>query len=258
MQNIDISIVGEKVINTADLYETLRLLGVGYGDVICVHSDLMGFGKPLLRKKDFLKAIIEVLTEVIGECGTLIMPTFSYSFCKNDVFDTENTPSDVGVLTEYFRTMDCVRRTWHPIFSFAISGKKVEDYLDIGPDAVGLDSVYGKMIRDKGKLVMLGNNKGYTLYHLAEEHINVGHRYFKNFSGNIVTPEKEYKTSIPYFVRYLERKSILDEKKLSEFLIEIGCQKQVEFARGSIAVVDCERMYFETCKALKINEEKFL
>lgn len=258
MKKTVLSIVGEKTINVMDLYETLELLGVKKNDVICVHSHLMSFGKPMLKKQDFLGAIVKVLFESIGECGTLIMPTFSYSFCKNEVFDIQNTPSDVGVLTNYFRTINYVRRTWHPIFSFAISGAKTEDYLDIGPDAFGLDSVYGKMLRDKGKIVMVGDNKGYTFYHLAEEHLNVNYRFFKNFSGTIITPEKKYETSVPYFVRYLDRKSILDEKKLSQFLLETKCQKQIEFANGTVSVVDCEKMYYHVCSALKINQERFL
>lgn len=258
MQEIDISAVGKKVINTIDLYEALRRLGIRRGDVICVHSHLMSFGKPLLERQDFMKAIIEVLFKTIGEEGTLIMPTFSYSFCKNEEFNIEKTPSDVGVLTEYFRTMDNVKRTWHPIFSFAIFGAKTKEYLDIGPDAFGLDSIYGKMISDKGKLVMLGANKGYTFYHLAEEHVHVSHRYFKEFVGDIVTSAKKYKASVPYFVRYLDRDSVLDENKLSKFLIGTGCQKQIKFAKGTIAVVDCEKAYLETCDALLMDEGRFL
>lgn len=31
------------------------------------------------------------------------MPTFTYSFCKNEIYDKLNSKSTVGVLTEYFR-----------------------------------------------------------------------------------------------------------------------------------------------------------
>ena len=258
MQKTDISRIGKKTISTFDLYEAFRLLGIQQGDIICVHSELMGLGKPLLGKRDFMKAVVDTLFEAIGRTGTLIMPTFSYSFCKDDVFDVQNSPSDVGVLTEYFRNMANVKRTWHPIFSFAVSGAKIEDYLDIGPDAFGFDSVYGKMLRDEGKIVMLGANAGYTFYHLAEEHLNVSHRYFKNYSGSIIADGKEYKTCVPYFVRCLDRKSVLNERQLSQFLIETECQKQVKFARGTIAVIDCNEMYHKVCDALRINEMRFL
>ncbi len=258
MQKVDISTVGKEQINTISLYEKLKGLGIKQGDVICVHSHLMSFGKPLLKKKDFLNAIVETLFEVIGKEGTLIMPTFSYSFCKNEIFDVEKTPSDVGVLTNYFRTEQGIKRTWHPIFSFAISGAMCEDYLDIGPDAFGLDSVYGKMIRDNGKLIMLGANKGYTFYHLAEEHVNVRHRYFKNFSGEIITSQKSYITEVPYFVRNLTMRSELDEEKLAKYLIETKCQKQIAFAKGTLAAVECKKMYDYICDALRTDQERFL
>ena len=254
----ELSIVDGKVISTNDLYDCLRQAGVRTGDIICVHSHLMSFGKPLLKRQEFMQCIIDVLTDAIGETGTLIMPTFTYSFCDNEVYDVDHSPSKVGILTEYYRKHGNVKRTWHPIFSFAVGRNRQEEYLDVGPDALSLDSVYGKMIRDNGKIVMLGGNYGYTFYYLAEEHVNVSHRYIKIFSGTVINAGKEYPTSVPYFVRKLEIKSDLDEKKLSRFLLETGCQRQVEFAKGTIAVVDCKDAYFKICDALRINERRFL
>ncbi len=247
-----------KVINTYDLREYLEQLGVRKDDVICVHSHLMSFGKPLLSRQIFLESIIRVLRDTIGEKGTLIMPSFTYSFCRNEVYDVEKSPSRVGILTEYYRKQVDVKRTWHPIFSFVIGGNKQQEYLDIGPDAFSFDSVYGKMMRDNGKIILLGGNYGYTFYHLAEEHLNVSHRYFKNFSGTIVDRKKKYLISVPYFVRDLSIKSDLDEQKLSQFLVETECQKQVDFAKGTIAVFDCKNAYLNICNQLKINEKSFI
>lgn len=254
----ELSIVDGKVISTDDLYNCLKQSGIKSGDVICVHSHLMSFGKPLLKRQEFMECIIDVLIDAIGANGTLIMPTFSYSFCDNEIYDVDNSLSKVGILTEYYRKYENVRRTWHPIFSFAVGGNRQEEYLDVGPDAFSHDSVYGKMIRDGGKIVMLGGNYGYTFYYLAEEHLNVSYRYFKNFSGTVISSGKEYSTSVPYFVRNLDIKSDLDEKKLAQFLLETGCQKQVDFAKGTIAVIDCKEMYAKACDALRIDEKVFL
>lgn len=254
----DISIINEKKISTQDLYDCLEQLGIKKGDVICVHSHLMGFGKPLLKRQDFMQAIVDTVKAVIGEEGTLIMPTFTYSFCRNEVYDIDASPSTVGILTEYFRNCENVKRTWHPIFSFAVGGRKQEEYLDIGPDAFSLDSVYGKMIRDQGKLVMLGGNYGYTFYYLAEEHVNVKHRYFKIFTGSIALSGEYVTTSVPYFVRNLEITSDLNEEKLLKFLLYTKCQNQVNFAKGTISVIDCGRMYDEVCNALRVDQKRFL
>lgn len=254
----DISMINGKKISTQDLYDCLKELGIEKGDIICVHSHLMGFGRPLLKRQDFMKAIVDTLKEAIGKEGTLIMPTFTYSFCNNQIYDLDESSSAVGVLTEYYRNCENVKRTWHPIFSFAIGGYRQEEYLDIGPDAFSLDSVYGKMIRDHGKLVMLGGNYGYTFYYLAEEHVNVEHRYFKIFTGNIAAFGERFKTRVPYFVRDLEMKSDLDEEKLSKFLLDTKCQNQADFAKGTVSVIDCRKMYDEVSNALKRNQKRFL
>ncbi len=254
----DISIVNGKVLTTQELYDSLEEVGVKKGDVICVHSHLMAFGKPLLKRQDFMNLIIDTLNDVIGENGTLIMPTFTYSFCNKENYDMQKSPSTVGILTEYYRKYPNIERTWHPIFSFAIGGNRQKEYLDIGPDAFSLDSVYGKMIRDNGKLIMLGGNYGYTFYYLAEEHVNVRHRYFKNFSGEIITPQKNYITEVPYFVRNLTMRSELDEEKLAKYLIETRYQKQVAFAKGTLAAVECKDMYNCVCNILRTDQERFL
>lgn len=250
---------GEKIYTIRDLYEVLERLQINQGDILCVHSQIFGFGKPLVTKEEFMEIIIGVLKEKIGENGTLIMPAFSYSFCRNETFDIRNTPSTVGVLTEFFRTSNDVIRSSHPIFSFTVWGNKKEEYIDIGPDAFSLDSIYGKMLRDNGKILMFGANKGYTFYYLAEEHVNVKHRYFKNFKGEIIDFNGDKNlVQVPYFVRDLSFKSDLDEKKLSSFLLENNLQNQVDFGKGTIGVFQCREVYNEIVEILKTNQKTFL
>ena len=246
-------------LTTEDLKKQIQELGINKGDVLCVHSELFKLGKPLLHKESFLKEIVILLQELVGKEGTLIMPTFSYSFCKNELFDLKVSSSTVGILTEYFRTMENVKRTKHPIFSFAVWGKKQEEYLDIGPDAFSLDSVYGKMIYDDGKILMLGANKGYTFYYLAEEHMNVSHRYFKIFDGQVKDELGQvYDTKVPYFVRDLSIKSDVDEEKLARFLLDNGYQKQKDFAKGMIGVFECKKVYSALNKELRKDNKIFL
>lgn len=257
--NREILLVRDKKITVADLKIALENLNIKAGDVLCVHSQIFGLGKPLVDKNEFMGTIIQIFQETIGRTGTLIMPTFSYSFCNKEIYDINNSPSVVGVLTEYFRNMSDVYRTAHPIFSFALWGNRIEEYLDVGPDAFSLDSVYGKMIRDNGKILMFGANKGYTFYYLAEEHVNVGHRYFKNFEGQIKDSNGHtYFTQVPYFVRDLSIISEMNEEKVSKFLLENECQKQIGFAKGTIAVVDCKKTYDMLVKVLRENEKRFL
>lgn len=43
------------------------------------------------------------MLDIIGKNGTLIMPVFSYSFCKNEIYDKLYSKGKVGVLNEFFR-----------------------------------------------------------------------------------------------------------------------------------------------------------
>lgn len=248
-----------KILSLNDFSVALEQLGIRKGDTVCVHSQLFSLGSPLVAKDELLGGIISALQEIVGKHGTLIMPVFSYSFCKNEIYDIENSPSDVGILTEHFRKRRDTFRTEHPIFSFSIWGDERKVYRNFGVDAFSQDSVYGKMIQENGKIIMLGANKGYTFYYLAEEHENVSHRYFKNFEGQIKYLDGIIKkATIPYFVRDLSVKSELDEQKLADFLLEKGLQKQIEFGNGTIGVFDCRKVYNVLVTELIEDEKRFL
>ena len=78
-------------ITYGNIVDALYKVGIKRGDTICVHSELLKFGIFKLPREEYMQAYIDALLEVIGEEGTLLMPTFSYSFCKGEIYDIENT-----------------------------------------------------------------------------------------------------------------------------------------------------------------------
>ncbi|EAK7966229.1 aminoglycoside 3-N-acetyltransferase [Campylobacter jejuni] len=95
----------ESLIYPKDLNYTLEKLGLKQGDTLCIHSELFKLGEVLVSKQEFLQSIIDSFFQVIGNKGTLIMPTFSYSFNRYKNYDKIHTKSTMGILSEYFRTM---------------------------------------------------------------------------------------------------------------------------------------------------------
>lgn len=241
-----------------DLLNALRELNIKQGDTVCVHSQIYSLGMAQMPRNEYLNTILNVLKEAVGENGTLIMPVFSYSFCEKQVFDVQKSKSTVGILTEFFRNSEGVSRTIHPIFSFAIWGRRREEFLDISTDAFSMESVYGKMIRDNDKMIMLGADRGYTIYYLAEESIGVSHRYFKNFSGIVKDGEKEYELTVPYYVRHLDKRSMESPEKVSAYLLKKEIQKSVPFGWGSISSFQCRDMFESIVEKLKEDETYFL
>ena len=106
MNSLSLFEVGEKKIYNTDLVEALRASGIKSGDTVFVHSSLTSFGK-LAQLKDrnvFLQAHVDALREAVGPTGTILLPTFTYSFCRNEPFDPKSSTSTVGTLKLFTRT----------------------------------------------------------------------------------------------------------------------------------------------------------
>ncbi|WP_318506983.1 AAC(3) family N-acetyltransferase [Bacillus sp. T3] len=106
----------KKKITVNDIYSTLINLGINEGDNLMVHAswrDMYNFdGKP--------EDIIDCLTKILGEEGTLLMPAYGP---KRTYFDVENTPSSAGVLSEVFRLQPNTYRSACTHFSVCARGK---------------------------------------------------------------------------------------------------------------------------------------
>jgi aminoglycoside 3-N-acetyltransferase len=104
--------------------EFLLSIGVRKKQNLLIHSS---FKKILLAFPDITPAqVIDKLKEVISSEGSIIFPTFTYCFKKSkgefEVFDSKNSKSKVGILSEVFRLSNDVIRTSSATHSFALWG----------------------------------------------------------------------------------------------------------------------------------------
>ncbi len=122
--------------------------------------------------------IVDVLREVIGASGTLVVPTFPamtsihYLKRKGD-FDARKTLSGMGVLSEIVRKMPSAFRSTHPIKSVAAIGPAAED-ICLGHEQClypfGVGSPYEKMLSLGVKIVGIGAPMSYLSFvHVAED-----------------------------------------------------------------------------------------
>lgn len=238
--------------------EVLYAIGLEQGDTVCVHSDLPQFGRTRVARGTYEQAFVDGLLQVIGAEGTLIMPTFSYSFCKGEVFDIQNTASDVGCLSEYFRKLPGVIRTEEPIFSFGLIGKNIHRYLEIGKNCFSRDSMYGKLLDDNAKIVFLGSHMGATFNHYIEAQMQVPYRFMKRFYGVVKNNNGQYETYRDYYVRYLDRDSIPDAAKLDEFYLQTGIIETVHIGKAVVSAISCRRWFEEAEKKYREDPTYFL
>lgn len=250
---------GERLYYT-DFVKALKEAGVKNGDTVFVHSDISVFGRLAALDRDFLlHALTDSIRESVGERGTIIMPTFSYSFCNNELFDPAKTRSTVGVLTEHFRNEKGARRTAHPIFSVAISGKRAGEYLDIGKDSFDEDSIFGKLRLTKGRIVFFGAPfQSCTYIHHIEQMHGVPYRYMKTFKGRIKTGGAERGDECTYLVRSLDGDVILDTARLERHLIKKGVMKKTRLGGGTIMSVGAVDLFNEGCRLLDRDIRYFL
>lgn len=84
-----------------DLRAGFRALGMEPGTTVMAHSSLSAFG----WVEGGAETVIRTLLAALGETGTLALPTL----CQRDkerrqeTWDRDHSPSDVGKITEVFR-----------------------------------------------------------------------------------------------------------------------------------------------------------
>ena len=244
-----------------DFERGLAAVGVREGDALFVHSDIAMFGKLSIKNRTcLLESICAALFGSVGQNGTVIMPTFTYSFCKGELYDVENSPSTVGVLTEYFRQRSDVVRTDHPLFSAAIWGCEKEWYLDIGIDSFDDRSIFGKLRERKGKLVFLGTpfDQACTYVHHIEQMHGVPYRYTKSFSGAVRAGGEMRAGSCTYYVRDLALDPQTDLGAFHRYLCETGLLQESQVGHGRIASVQAAALYEVGRRFLSDNVHGFL
>jgi aminoglycoside 3-N-acetyltransferase len=236
------------VITAEDITAQLRALGVAAGDDLFVHSDMrrllsvQGTGREAK-----LATVVEGLSGAVPE-GTLMLPTFSYSFCRDEPFDLERSPSTVGVLTEFFRALPGVRRTVEPIFSTAIRGPVADGW---EPDLFGVTdrncfgerSIFAYLLERDAKVVCLGIDPSVcTLVYLAEQREGVPYRYFKEFHGEVVNGSSRAPVTASYFVRRLDLGVENDFSRLFAGLERAGELRAARLGRAEVAVIPARAM----------------
>lgn len=233
-------------LSRSDFLNTLAKVGIKAGDVVFVHSDISSFGRMAAGSNNHLAdAIIEVFEEAVGDDGLIIMPTFSYSFCRNEIYDPSATPSTVGILTEAFRQRPGVVRTVHPIFSVAVWGKDKYSFVeDLGKDSFDRQSVFGKLHRRDGKILFFGADfQTCTFLHYIEQAHGVPYRYMKSFHGTIRDSGKEHEDSYTYLVRSMDGNVETDTARLEEYLLGRNLMREVALGGGRILMIKAEVLF---------------
>ncbi len=252
--------LGKQKITSDTILQAIKKAGIKTGDNLFIHSNLVGFGKLTTTPNQLLSKLLSTFTTAIGEEGTIIMPTFSYSFCQHKTFNVAKTKSTVGVWTEFFRRQPGVLRSHHPIFSFAAKGPKAAYFTDsTDTTCFGPQSAFARLISGNTKHVFFGTDvSACTFIHLIEETCKVPYRFHKRFSGKIIADNYTYQQSYQYYVRYLDRNVDTSTVKFQQHLTKSGALKRIKLGGSSLSIIDTAALFRIGCTLLKRHPNFFL
>jgi aminoglycoside 3-N-acetyltransferase len=231
-------------ITSADIAAALAGLGVRPDDTLFVHAGLQGSGRIAgARSRDKLGTIVDGLTAAVAG-GTLVLPTFTYSHCWGNDFDRDRTPSTVGQLSEHFRSLPGVRRTFDPIFSTAVLGPvdaPFEDALFTPGDreCFGERSIFAQLLARDATILFWDVGFGYcTFVHHVEQRVGVGYRYLKPFTGTVLDGEQPPARVVTRFlVRHLDQEADPHFDPLAEDLLATGAARRAQLPGGPTLLV---------------------
>jgi len=241
----------ENVTNN-NFFETLQRLGAQDADVLYIHTAL-NFGIPnsQITKKELLAELLETIKEL--NVGTLIFPTYTFSFCNGENFNIQETKTPMGLLNDFVRSQDGAIRSNDPLMSNVLIGKNQEFVTNIGKKSIGDDSTFDLIHKTslKVKFLFLGPMIGdcYTYMHFIEERVNAPYRYKRNFTGSITNNGKTYEDTFELYVRYSNVQPGTGSYIYENILLERGEAKRLKLGNGAITITD-EKMSYNTYKEL--------
>jgi aminoglycoside 3-N-acetyltransferase len=245
-------------VNNLSIKQVFLDSGISRNDVIFIHGDA-GVAAQLIEVeiKYRFEYLIKNLIDFIGSSGTLVIPTFSYTFTKSQNFDVDNTPSDVGFFSESFRTYSGFCRSKNPNFSVSSFGKYSSEFANSRiDDCFGQNTAFDLLRKYNAKIICLGCEfDRVTFVHYVEQLVGVNYRYFKNFSGEIIYNNKRDKLENTYFVRNLNIASNVELSLLKELAIEKKFLNVERFGRYMVLSINAEDFF--QCAVELLNKNPY-
>ncbi|MGL9621711.1 AAC(3) family N-acetyltransferase [Bradyrhizobium sp. U531] len=176
--------------NRDDLLTAIEAIGIHPGDLVSLHVSLGRLGLPLGVERNYTALsnfVIDVFLEVLGQKGTLMVPTYTYSFGRGHPYDVDTTPSWIGEFPEVFRSRTNAVRSRDPMMSWAAIGPSSQAILrNVSNHCYGTGSAFDNIARANGMICTLGIGLwSATFCHYVERMANVPFRFDKCFRGTI-------------------------------------------------------------------------
>ncbi len=168
-------IAKENKISKEDVLEIFGQMNIT-SDVL-LHTSEMNIGKFLFPKPE----LVEIISDIVNlREHTLVVAGLSLSESMYDyivrkgvrTFNVLESPITTGVINELFAKKENAIRSLHPTHSAVAIGPRAKYYTeghDLDDTPFGVHSPWWKIIKEGGKLLMLGAPKNFTSIHAVED-----------------------------------------------------------------------------------------
>ncbi len=239
---------------SADLAAGLRAVGLKAGDLVYVQNcgENLGSAEGCETDEAVARMMIEALRGVIGPQGTLLVSTYTFSLCRGEIYDPDETPAVAGVWSSFlpfmetFRRMPGVIRSEDPIFGVAGIGPRAAEILENPANScLGVDSVHDRLRKAGGKICMVGIGLfESTFRHHVEEMAGVPWRFKKLFTGSMRARGALQKVGRVYNVRILAKNGDPAGEALEALARSRGVCRSAPVGRGEVVGIESQA-YFE-------------
>jgi aminoglycoside 3-N-acetyltransferase len=236
-----------------ELIAAIRAVGIGEGDIVSLQVSLGRLGLPRDVAPNYQALsnfVIDAFFDVLGPRGTLVVPTYTYSIGRGDVFEVETTQSAIGEFPEVFRKRLGASRSRDPMLSSAGIGPASHDLLRmVSQSCYGDGSTYHRLREADAKICTLGISLYWaTFRHHIEEMAAVPFRFVKRFTGIVRERGQDTNETWSYFAAPYVENCQPDGAALERQIRAAGLLNIATVGRGEIMAIGA-RDYFEFGRA---------
>ena len=223
-----------------DIKNALQCIGLKKGDVVFSHSNVGFLGVPAgdVSIQNVTSTILHAVFDVIGEEGTFIVPTFTYSFPQGKPFNPDETVSDCGVFSEAVRQLDTAVRSEDPCVSVAAVGARAVEMTENLPEnAYGPGGFFDRFYKANGVICNINFDAGSTFVHYVERLLNVPYRFDKVFTGLFQKKGREEKRQSTLWVRHLNDGTSASFEMFDQIARDKGLYQVETVGRGFVGAI---------------------
>jgi len=219
--------------------------------VVVLHVGLKGLYE---NSKGYEHDALTILDEIrnLLEPRAIYVPTFTYTFTKNKVFDVRNSLAEVGRFSEEIRRRPELggKRNLDPVFSVIDTESDTPKDNKLIANAFGDSSIWQSLDHERHYILNLNLPTSIvaTQLHHLEYTNNVPYRYLKKIEGHIVDHNGEiHNINYDYFVRDLSKNINWNRDKIASLARSHGAV----FETSKVRAFD-----WQSLKKLLVNEMK--